>query len=91
MTKCHGRAQTPHERARSHLEISEITRATLKATFATIHLAAPYDQIQTLTSRLAHISFTRSLAPIRRVQKTRNRPLHPELLDEAMDQASRRI
>ena len=83
MTKCHGRAQTPHERAPSHLEISEITRATLKATFATIHLAAPYDQIQTLTSQLEHVSLTRGLAPIRRVNKTFNRPLHPEVLDEA--------
>jgi hypothetical protein len=91
VTKCHGRAQTPHERALSHLEISEITRTTLKATFATIHRAAPCDQIRTLTSQLAHISFTRGLAPIRRVQKTLNRPLHPEVLDEAMDQASRRI
>ena len=90
MTKS-GRAQTPHERALSHLEISEITRTTLKATFATIHLAAPYDQIETLTSQLAHISFTRGLAPIRRVNKNLNRPLHPEVLDEAMDQASRRI
>ena len=58
-----GRAQTPHERALSHLEISEMARTTLKATFATIHLAAPYDQIETLTSQLAHISFTRGLAP----------------------------
>ena len=91
MTKCHGRARDPHERALSHLEISEITRTTLKATFATIHRAAPCDQIQTLTSQLAHISFTRGLAPIRRFNKNLNRPLHPEVLDEAMDQASRRI
>ena len=90
MTKS-GRTKNPHEKGVELLEISEITRTTSKATSATIHPAVSYDQIETLTSQLAHISFTRGLAPIRRVQKTLNRPLHPEVLDEAMDQASRRI
>ena len=58
VTKCHGRAQTPHERALSHLEISEITRTTLKATFATIHLAVPQqpdpDSHESIGAHLVH-------------------------------------
>jgi hypothetical protein len=42
-------------------------------------------------SQLEHLSFTKSLAPVRRVDKSFNRPLQPEVLDEAMNQASRRI
>jgi len=63
----------------------------MDAAFATVHLAALYDQIQSLLEELEHLALTKSLAPVRRVHKAFNRPLHPEVLAEAMKQASRRI
>ena len=91
VTKRYDRAQSPHERARVHRDVTEIARAAMDATFATIHLAALCDQIQTLTAQLEHLSLTKSLAPVRRVDKSFNRPLQPEVLDEATNQAPRRI
>jgi len=63
----------------------------MDAAFAGLHLAALYDQIQALTTELEQVSLTKGLAPTRRVNRTFNRPLHPEVFDEAMNQASRRI
>jgi len=91
VTKRHDRAQTPFARASAHDGVSEISRASMTATFATIHLCALSDQIETLTTRLEHLALTKSLAPTRRVNKSFNRPLHPEKIDEATNQASRRI
>jgi hypothetical protein len=91
VTKHYDRAQTPFARASAHVGIAEIARAAMAATFATIHLCALSDQIDTLTARLEHLALTKSLAPVRRVNKSFNRPLHPEVLDEAMIQSPRRI
>lgn len=91
VTKRHDRAKTPFERANAHQGVSEIARASMAATLATIHLCALSDQIDTLTARLEHLALTKSLAPTRRVNKSFNRPLHPEVLDEATNHASRRI
>jgi hypothetical protein len=54
-------------------------------------MAALHDQIQKLLAELEHYSLTMGLAPIRRVNRSFNRALHQEVLDEAMNQASRRI
>jgi hypothetical protein len=91
VTKRHDRAQTPYARASAHDGVAEIARASMTATFATIHFSSPADQIATLTTRLEHLALTKSLAPTRRVNKSFNRPLHPEKIDEATNQASRRI
>jgi len=91
VTKRHDSAQTPFVRASTHDGVSELSRAAMAATFATIHLCALSDQIETLTTRLEHLALTQSLAPVRRVNKSFNRPLHPEVLDEATNQTSRRI
>ncbi len=91
VTKRYDRAQTPHQRASAHVEIADAGRSAMDAVFADLHLAALYDQIQNLALELEHVSLTKGLAPIRRVNKAFNKPLHPEVLDEAMNQASRRI
>jgi hypothetical protein len=91
VTKRYDRAKTPFARAIAHQGVSEIARASMTATMATIRLCALSDQIETLTTRLEHLALTKSLAPTRRVNKSFNRPLHPEVLDEATIQSSRRI
>src|SRR5665213_640532 len=91
VTKRYDLARSPYERATSHPKTTELSRATMNSTFAAIHPAALHDQIQTLTARLEHLSLTKGLAPIRRVNKAFSRSLHPEVLAEAMNQASRRI
>jgi hypothetical protein len=45
--------------------------------------AALHDQIETLTTQLEKVALTKGLAPIRRVNKAFNRPLHAEVLYEA--------
>jgi hypothetical protein len=91
VTKRHDAAQTPYARASTHDGVSELARADMAATFATIRLCALSDQIETLTTRLERLALTKSLAPVRRVNKSFNRSLHPEVLYEATNQASRRI
>ena len=91
VTKRQDCAQTPYARASTHDGVSELSRAAMAATFATIHLCVLSDKIETLTARLEHPALTKSLAPVLRVNKSLNRPLHPEVLDEAMNQAPRRI
>jgi hypothetical protein len=91
VTKRYDLAQSPYQRANAHAETTELARATMDAAFSTIHPAALHDQIETLTARLEHLSLTKGLAPIRRVNKAFNRSLNPEVLDEVMKQASRRI
>ncbi|HET9090703.1 MAG TPA: transposase family protein [Acidimicrobiales bacterium] len=91
VTKRFDRAQTPYLRTTAHPEVTDIARARMNQTFASIHVAALSDEIERLLKELEHLALTKSLAPTRRVNQTFNRPLHPEVLDEAMNQASRRI
>ena len=91
VTKRYDRAQTPYARALAHDQVSEASRNAMNTAFASIRMASVYDQIQSLTVELEHIALTKGLAPIRRVNRAFNRPSHPEVLDEAMNQASRRI
>ena len=90
-TKRYDRAQTPRQRANSHVELADTARTDMDGVFAVPHFAALYDQIQSLAVKLEHVSLAKGLAPIRLVKRAVNRPLHPEVLDEAMIQASRRI
>jgi hypothetical protein len=92
VTKRHDHARSPFQRAMAHEGVSEISRAAMNATFDALHLCALYDQIETLTTRLERLALDKTLAPTRRVNKSfNNRPFNPEKLDEAMNQASRRI
>jgi hypothetical protein len=91
VTKRYDLAQTPHQRVSAHAETSELSRATMNAAFAAIHPAGLHDQIQLLCERLEHVALTKGLAPIRKVNKSFSRSLHPEVLAEAMKLGSRRI
>ena len=91
VTKRFDRAKTPYQRAKNHAGVSELARAGMDATFKDLHLCSLYDEIQTLTAQLEHLALTKTLTPTRRVNKSFSRSLHPEVLDEAMNQASRRI
>ena len=91
VTKRYDRAQTPHQRATAHAALTGDARAVMDAAFIALHLAVLYDQIQSLTAQLEHVALTKGLVRIRRVNRAFNRPSHPEVLDEAMIQASRRI
>ena len=91
VTKRYDRAQTPYTRALAHDGVGEASRTTMDATFAGVHMTSIHDQIQSLTAELERIALTKGLAPIRRVNRAFNQPSHPEVLDEAMNQASRRI
>jgi hypothetical protein len=90
VTKTYDRAQTPCARATAHAGVTEIARTTMNETFASIHLYALYDQIQTLITELEHVALTEGLASIRPVNRSFNRSIHPEFIDEATNQASRR-
>ncbi len=90
VTNRYDRAQTPYARALAHDGVSEASRSTMETTFAPIRMASISDQIQSLTAELEHTALARALAPIRRVNKAFNRRIHPEILGEAMNQASRR-
>ena len=91
VTKHYDVAQTPFTRALAYPEVTGRARQHMNATFADLHMAALHDRIQGLLVQLEHFSLNKGLAPIRRVNKAFNRPLHPEVLDEAMNQAWRRI
>ena len=91
VTKRYDRAQTPYARALAHDGVDEASRSTMDTTFASIRMASIYDQIQSLTAELERIALTKGLAPIRHVNKAFNPHSNPEVLDEAMNQASRRI
>ena len=91
VTKRYDRAQTPYARSSEHLEASDIAKARMDQTFATIHVAALSDEIERLLKDLEHVALTKAPARTRRVNKAFNRPSQPEVLDEAMIQASRRI
>ena len=77
-------AQTPYVRALAHDGVTEVSRRAMDETFATFHVASIYDQIQTLTGELEDGSLAKDLAPIRRFNRTFNRPLHPGVFDEVM-------
>ena len=91
VTKRYDRAQTPYERSTAHIEVTDITRARMDQTFATIHVAPLSDEIERLLKELEHLALTKPLAPTRRVNRAFTRPTKPEVFDEAMNQASRRI
>ncbi len=91
VTKRYDAAQPPYARALAHDGVGETSRSTMETTFASIRMASIHDQIQTLTGELEHVSLTKGLASIRRVNKAFNRPLHPDVFNEEMIHASRRI
>ena len=90
VTKKYDRAQTPHSRAVNHLEVTDLARARMGVAFSGIHMAALSDEIERLLAQLERQALSKSLAPIRRVNRSFNPSSQPEVLDEAMNRSSRR-
>ena len=91
VTKRYDRALTPYARPKSHDGVSQASRSTIETIFASRCIVSVSDQIENLPAELERIALTKDLAPNRRANKTLNRSFHPEVLDEAMNEASRRI
>jgi hypothetical protein len=53
-------------------------------------MAALSDEIERLLAQLERQALSKSLAPIRRVNRSFNPSSQPEVLDEAMNRSSRR-
>lgn len=85
------RAQTPRQRALAHPALSDLARATIAARFKEVHPAALSDQIERLLTQLDQTNRHKAFVPIRKVNRAFNRPLHPEVFDEATNQSIRRI
>jgi hypothetical protein len=91
VTKRYDLARTPFTRALSHPGVTDLERERMNNAFGELHMAALNDQIQSLLVQLEHYSLTKGLALLRRVNRSFNCPLHSEVLDEAMNLASRKI
>ena len=91
VTKRYDRAQTSYERAMTHREVTDLERARMNQVFTQIHMAALSDEIERLLAQLEAISLNKRVAPTRRVNRSFTQPRQPEVLDEATNQASRRI
>jgi hypothetical protein len=91
VTKRYDRASTPLARTMGRPEISEVDRARLEVTMSTVRPGELYRQIQELTTQLEGMALTKAPAPVKpQVNRAFNSSLHPEVLDEAMNQRSRR-
>ncbi len=91
VTKRYDRAQTPYERAMTHREVTELERARMNQVFTQLHMAALSDEIERLLTQLEAFALNKRVAPTRRVNRSFTQPRQPEVLDEATNQASRRI
>jgi transposase InsO family protein len=91
VTKRYDRASTPFARTMARPEISETDRARLDKTMGAVRPGELYRQIQDLTTQLERMALTKAPAPVKpQVNRAFNPSLHPEVLDEAMNQPSRR-
>jgi hypothetical protein len=92
VTKRYDRAQTPYARALRFKEMTTATRWTMKAQMAAVRPGDLYRRILALTEQLEHLALSKAPAPVKpRVNRAFNPSLHPEVLDEATLEASRRI
>jgi hypothetical protein len=91
VTKRHDRAATPYARASARKEISKATRASMDEAMESVRPGDLYRAIQELTTRLERLALTKAPAPVKPpVNRAFNPSLHPEVLDEATNRASRR-
>ena len=92
VTKRHDRAATPFTRAIARRELTAASRTTMEATMAAVRPGDLYRAIQELTTRLERMALSKAPARLRApVNRAFNPTLHPEVLDEATKQRSRRI
>lgn len=92
VTKRHDLAATPFARASARSELSSTSQSAMKATMATIAPGDLYRTIRELTERLERLALSKRPAPAKPpVNRAFNPSLHPEVLSEATNQASRRI
>jgi hypothetical protein len=92
VTKRYDAAQTPYARVLADQRTTEATRRSLRASHATIRPGALYREIRALTLQLERLALSKAPAPIKPpVNRSFNQSRHPEVLGEAMNQASRRI
>jgi hypothetical protein len=91
VTKRYDRATTPLARTKARPEVTETDRARLDETMADVRPGELYRQIHDLTQQLENLALTKAPAPVKpQVNRSFNPSLHPEVLDEATNQASRR-
>jgi hypothetical protein len=92
VTKRYDRATTPFARTTARKDISKADRGRLEKTMGAIAPGELYRRIQDLTTQLERMALTKAAAPVKpQVNRAFNPSLHPEVLDEATIQASRRI
>jgi hypothetical protein len=92
VTKRYDRAATPFARTMTRKEISETDRARLEEAMAAVRPGELYRQIHDLTTQLERLALSKAPAPVKpQVNRAFNPSLHPEVLDEATNQRSRRI
>jgi hypothetical protein len=92
VTKRYDIAQTPLARVLADERTPTSTTKSLRAKHRRIHPGDLYREIAELTHRLERLALSKAPAPVRPpVNRSFNQPRHPEVLGEAMNQASRRI
>jgi hypothetical protein len=91
VTKRYDRATTPFARTMARPEITQTDRTRLEKTMAGVRPGELYRQIHDLTTQLEHMALSKAPAPVKpQVNRAFNPSLHPEVLGEATNQASRR-
>ncbi len=91
VTKRYDRAATPLARTTGRREVTKTERARLDETMARVRPGELYRQIHELTKQLEHMALAKAPAPVKpQVNRAFNPSLHPEVLVEATNQASRR-
>lgn len=88
--KRHDLAQTPHQRAVASGVVSPAKKAALTRALNQLRPGDLQRQIDTLAARLERIALTKTAAPPRKINRAFNKSDHPEILDEATNQRSRR-
>ncbi len=89
LTKRYDRAQSPAQRLAPHPAPTEETRGLLDETLSTIQSKQIEERIEELLIQLERLSiFTPRTKPGPRVNRASNSGHHPEILDEASNQAS---
>jgi hypothetical protein len=92
VTKRYDTAQTPIARVLADKRTKESTKRSLRAKHAKIHPGALYREIRALTTQLERLALSKAPAPVKPpVNRSFNHRDDPEVLGEAMNQASRRI
>ncbi len=91
VTKRHDQAATPFARTCARRDTSQASRASMEEVMAGVRPGDLYRSIRELTIRLERLALTKTPAPVKPpVNRAFNPSLHPEVLGEATNQASRR-